>query len=431
MRLRISYLRPLGAIAVAMALVSFCTLTLAQAPAQGSSPQNPYSQSSPSQPAATTQSSGTAPAQPVPAAVSVRQPATQAPMQNSQVTQPATPAQQQPAGQPDPGQTPNAQPATPAPVQTPEQAQPQQPQPDSSQPPAGQDAAGQPPAQSSTDDPGRFVFRKQVEEVVLHATVVDAQGRLIPNLEKTAFSIYQNGKFEAVTSFRREDVPVSIGIVVDNSGSMRDKRQKVSQAVLNLISASNPQDESFVVNFGPTPYLDQDFTSDAKLLQTALHQDAARGSTALYDAVVASTVHLQNNPRLDKKVLLVITDGKDNMSRETLQEAIRKLQTKKGPTVYAIGLTDQGMTTDARQALQSLAAATGGTAFFPESLDEVDAITRTVAHDIRNQYTLAYNPGSTAGRTGYQTIRVEAQAPGKGPLTVRSREGYYVGEKLR
>jgi Ca-activated chloride channel family protein len=437
MRLRISYLRSLGAIAVATAVVSFCTLTPAQAPAQSSSPQNPSgqrspSQSSPSQPAAAAQSSGTAPAQPVAPAASATQPTTQAPIQNSQPNQPATPAQQQPAGQPDPGQAPNAQPATPTPVQTPEQAQPQQPQPDPSQPPAGQDAVGQPPAQSSTtDDPSRFVFRKQVEEVVLHATVVDAQGRLIPNLEKTAFSIYQNGKFEAVTSFRREDVPVSIGIVVDNSGSMRDKRQKVSQAVLNLISASNPQDESFVVNFGPTPYLDQDFTSDAKLLQTALHQDAARGSTALYDAVVASTVHLQNNPRLDKKVLLVITDGKDNMSRETLREAIRKLQTKKGPTVYAIGLTDQGMTADARQALQSLAAATGGTAFFPESLDEVDAITRTVAHDIRNQYTLAYNPGSTAGRTGYQTIRVEAQAPGQGPLTVRTREGYYMGEKLR
>jgi VWFA-related protein len=266
---------------------------------------------------------------------------------------------------------------------------------------------------------------------VLHATVVDGQGHLIPNLDKSAFSVFQNGKFEPVTSFRREDVPVSIGIVVDNSGSMRDKRQKVSQAVLNLIRASNPQDESFVVNFGPTPYLDQDFTSDANLLQTALHQASARGSTALYDAVVASAVHLQNNQRLDKKVLLVITDGQDNMSRETLQEAIRRLQTKKGPTVYAIGLTDEGMTPEAQQALRSLAAATGGTAFFPQGLDEVDAITRTVAHDIRNQYTLAYNPGSVAGRTGYQTIRVEARAPGYGQLVVRTRSGYYMGESVR
>ena len=218
-------------------------------------------------------------------------------------------------------------------------------------------------------------------------------GRLVTGLDRSAFSVYQNGQPETITSFRREDVPVAIGIVIDNSGSMRDKRGKVNQAVLNLIRASNSQDEVFVVNFSQTPYLDQDFTSDVNLLQTALHQTSSRGSTALYDAVVASNVHLRNNPRLDKKVLLVITDGQDNMSRETLQDAMRKLQTNKGATLYAIGLSDDGMTGSAREALQNLAASTGGMAYFPQSLDEVDAITRTVAHDIRSQYTLAYNPG--------------------------------------
>jgi Ca-activated chloride channel homolog len=122
-----------------------------------------------------------------------------------------------------------------------------------------------------------------------------------------------------------------MGIVVDNSGSMRDKREKVNHAVLNLIRASNPQDEIFVVNFSQNSYLDQDFTSDVNLLQAALHQVSTQGSTALYDAVVASAVHLRNNPRLYKKILLVITDGQDNMSRETLQEAIRKLQPKQWP----------------------------------------------------------------------------------------------------
>ena len=116
-------------------------------------------------------------------------------------------------------------------------------------------------------------------------------------------------------------MPVEIGIVVDNSGSMRDKRGQVSQAVMNLIRASNSQDQVFVVNFGQNPYLDQDFTSDVNLLQAALHQVSAKGSTALYDAIVASAVHLENNSRLSKKVLLVITDGQDNMSQETLQEA--------------------------------------------------------------------------------------------------------------
>jgi VWFA-related protein len=297
----------------------------------------------------------------------------------------------------------------------------------------GQQPSGEPSGQSITPesgDQGRFVFRKQVQEVVLHATVVDENGRLITSLEHNAFTVYQNGQAEAITSFRREDVPVAIGIVIDNSGSMRDKRQRVNQAVVNLVRASNAQDQVFVVNFGQTPYLDQDFTSDVNLLQTALHQVSSRGSTALYDAVVASNVHLKNNPTLDKKVLLVITDGQDNMSRETLPDAIRNLQSSKGATLYAIGLTDQGMNRSGRQALESLAESTGGMAFFPGSLDEVDEITREIAHDIRSQYALTYNPGQNIG-TGYQRIQVEAKGPSRTRLTVRTRNGYYPGEAMR
>jgi len=302
---------------------------------------------------------------------------------------------------------------------------PAQPQP-SAQQPGGQSIT---PIQSS-EDQGRFVFRKQVQEVVLHATVVDDAGRLVTGLDRAAFSVSQNGQPETITSFRQEDVAVAIGIVVDNSGSMRDKRAKVNQAVLNLIRASNSQDEIFVVNFSQTPYLDQDFTSDVNLLQTALHQVASRGSTALYDAVVASEVHLRNNPRLDKKVLLVITDGQDNMSRETLQDALRKLQSNKGATVYAIGLLDQGMTRSAREALQNLAFSTGGAAYFPQNLDEVDSITRAIARDTRSQYTLTYNPGQNIG-TGYQRIRVDARGSAHTTLTVRTRGGYYPGEAVR
>lgn len=280
------------------------------------------------------------------------------------------------------------------------------------------------------EDQSRFVFRKQVQEVTLHATVVDEMGRPVTNLDRNSFTVFQNGQPETVSSFRREDVPVAIGIVIDNSGSMRDKRAKVNEAVLNLIRASNPDDEVFVVNFGQTPYLDQDFTSDVNLLRTALHQTSSRGNTALYDAVVASNVHLVHNPRLEKKVLLVITDGQDNMSRETLQDAMRKLQSNKGATLYAIGLTDDGMTRSGRNALQDLANGTGGVAFFPQSLEEVDSITREVAHDIRSQYTIAYNPGPNIGK-GYQRIRVEAHAPGHGRLIVRTRSGYYPGETVR
>lgn len=295
--------------------------------------------------------------------------------------------------------------------------------------PSGHQGQDSPITSDKNDDSGRFVFKKQVQEVVLHATVVDDSGHMVTGLDQNAFSIFVNNAPEHITSFRREDVPVALGIVIDNSGSMRDKREKVSQAVLNLVHASNPQDEVFVVNFNETPYLDQDYTSDVGLLQAAMHQVSSRGSTALYDAVVASASHLRDNTRLTKKVLLVITDGQDNMSQETLQSAIRKLQPDKGATIYAIGLSNGGMTRAGHDALQELASSTGGVAFFPRNLDEVDSITRAVAHDIRSQYTLAFKQGEA--KSGYQAIRVEARGPAKTRLLVRTRSGYYPGETVR
>jgi VWFA-related protein len=291
----------------------------------------------------------------------------------------------------------------------------------------GQDPAAQPAAQepSAGDQSGMFVFRKQVEEVVLHATVVDDQGNPVPGLDKSAFTVFEDGVAQPVTSFRREDVPVEMGIVIDNSGSMREKRDAVNQAVLNLIRASNSKDEIFVVNFSQNSYLDQDFTSDVNLLQAALHQVSAKGSTALYDAIVASSVHLRNNSDLKKKVLLVITDGQDNMSAQTLQEASRRLQQANGPTLYAIGLLGSGLQNSGRDALQQLAKGTGGVAYFPGTLDQVDTITRTIAHDIRGQYMIAYRPKNQNARPEYQSVKVEAHAPGYRALTVRTKTGYF------
>jgi Ca-activated chloride channel homolog len=164
---------------------------------------------------------------------------------------------------------------------------------------APQTSPGQPPVaqEASGNDQGMFVFKKQVEEVVLHATVVDQDQR---DWTRALF-VFENGTPQAITSFRREDVPVEMGIVVDNSGSMRDKRGQVTQAVLNLVRASNSQVQIFVVNFGQNPFLDQDFTSEVNLLQAALHQVSAKGSTALYDAIIASAVHLEKNPASARK----------------------------------------------------------------------------------------------------------------------------------
>jgi Ca-activated chloride channel homolog len=310
--------------------------------------------------------------------------------------------------------------------QTPPASAEQAPVPEAQAPGADQNPVAQPT--TSDDQGGMFVFKKQVEEVVLHATVYDQERHIVTGLDRSAFSVVEEGKPQTITSFRREDVPVAIGIVVDNSGSMRDKRQEVNQALLNLVRASNQQDQVFVVNFSQNYYLDQDFTSNVNLLQAALHQVSAQGSTALYDAIVASAVHLNHNPVLEKKVLLVITDGQDNMSQETLQEATRQLRQPNGPTVYAIGLLGSGLRESGRKALEQLAAGTGGVAFFPDSLDQVDSITRNIARDIRSQYMIAYKPRRQNAQPNYQSVQVEAHAPGYGPLIVRTRRGYYQPE---
>ena len=259
-----------------------------------------------------------------------------------------------------------------------------------------------PPASTPSADQGRvpveksgdvFVIRKEVDEVTLHATVVDDKNHLITDLDRSNFSVFEDGQPQKLISFHQEDIPVAIGIVIDNSGSMRDKRQKVNQAAINLVRASNPQDQVFVVNFNDEYYLDQDFTSDLSRLREGLDHIESRGGTALYDAIVASADHLAKGARLEKKVLLIVTDGEDNASRESLEQCVRRLQDLNGPTVYTVGiLGDDREAHRAKRALTALALQTGGVAFFPKDLNEVDNITRQVAHDIRNQYTIGYKP---------------------------------------
>ena len=298
-----------------------------------------------------------------------------------------------------------------------------------------------PPGQQSGQIPGsevgavtkngdRYTFRSQVNEVTLSATVLDSRRHLVTNLTPTNFAVFEDNQPQKITSFKREDIPVSIGIVVDNSGSMRTKRAAVTKAVLNLIQASNPQDEVFVVNFNDDPYLDQDFTNQIPPLREALDRVDSRGGTALYDAVIASADHLAKGAKKDKKVLLVVTDGVDNESRESLESAVRKVQDDNGPTIYTIGiLGDEPGIKRAKRALQSLSDQTGGVAFFPKDLMEVDEISQEVARDIRNQYSLTYKPTNPRSNGGYRKVKVEARAPGYKGLQVRTRDGYFADEK--
>ena len=340
---------------------------------------------------------------------------------------------QEPMAQPPvaPHSTPPPQQQQPQPAQPSQQEQvparpPNQPG-DTVQVPSAQQ--GQAPDQN---EGGVFVFRKNVDEVTLHATVVDDKQHLVTSLTRNDFTVFEDGQPQKITSFRHDDVPVSLGIIIDNSGSMRDKRPAVSQAAINLVKASNPQDEVFIVNFNEEPFLDQDFTNSIPQMQDALERIASRGGTALYDAVVAASDHLMKSGKKDKKVLLIVTDGEDNASRESLEAAIRKVAVDGGPTVYTIGILgeeERGAAKRAKRALRLMAEQTGGVSFFPDNLGEVDSISRQVAHDIRNQYTIGYKPSNPQNRGGFRTVKVEAKAPGYKHLQVRTRTGYYANEQ--
>lgn len=277
---------------------------------------------------------------------------------------------------------------------------------------------------------GKYTLRQDAYEVRLNATVLDGAGRSVLDLTKDAFHVYEDGVPQTVASFRHEDLPVSLGILIDSSGSMYDKRSAVNQASLDLVKLSNPQDEAFLVDFSWEAFIDQDFTSDTAKLQQGLSYIKSSGGTAIYDALVASADYLAKNAKHPKQVLLVVTDGEDNASSATLEDAIRRIQDLDGPTIYCIGLlfgsdTDKAEARHARRVLEALAEQTGGVAYFPRNLKEVDPIAAEVAEDIRTQYTIAYHSTKSPTLGGYRQVHVEAKEKGYGKLQVRTRSGYF------
>ncbi len=241
-----------------------------------------------------------------------------------------------------------------------------------------------PPGQESGTSPSGGRIRVDVNLVVLHTTVNDDRGKFVEGLSQDNFRVYEDKVEQKLSIFKREDIPVSMGLVIDNSGSMRDKRPRVNEAALTLVQNSNPQDEAFVVNFNDDFYLDldKDFSSSIPELKEALERIDSRGSTALYDAIIGSLDHLKKGVK-EKKVLLIVTDGEDNTSRNSLEKTLREIQ-KTSTVIYTIGLLGQEnkrSAKNAKKALAEIAQASGGLAFFPENVDDVHAICEQVAHD--------------------------------------------------
>ena len=284
------------------------------------------------------------------------------------------------------------------------------------------------PGQNNAGKQGAAIVTR-VNLVVLHTTVLDDRQRFADGLKVENFRVFEDKVEQKLSLFKREDLPVSMGLVIDNSGSMRDKRPKVNEAAITLVQASNPQDEAFVVNFNDDFYLDldKDFTSSIPELREALERIDSRGSTALYDAIIGSLDHLKKASK-DKHVLLIVTDGEDNSSHYSLEKTIREVQ-KTDTVIYTIGLLSQESKKSAkkaRRALEDIARASGGIAYFPENVEDVHNICQQVAHDIRNQYTLAYYPTNDKRDGTFRMVAVEVIPPrGRGKLVARTRNGYY------
>jgi VWFA-related protein len=269
------------------------------------------------------------------------------------------------------------------------------------------------------------IFKAEANLIPLHASVVDKNGKLLTNIPRAAFHVFENGAEQTIKDFKREDVPVSLGIIIDNSGSMRDKRQRVGAASLALVKASNPQDEVFIVNFNDDAFLDQPFTNDIKKLEETLDKIDTKGGTAMRDALSMSIDYLRDKGKKDKKVLVVVTDGNDNTSSMGLEDLVRKAQ-QSGVLIYSLGLLSEEEAREARRAkrsLHDLAVASGGLDYYPKDLEEIAKITPDVAREIRNQYTLAYTPINSNLDGTFRKLAVAVNAPGR--PTVRSRNGYY------
>ncbi len=270
------------------------------------------------------------------------------------------------------------------------------------------------------------VFRSDTRLVVLHASVVDNKGRLVTTLKQEAFKVFENGKEQKLRTFRQEDVPVSLGLIVDNSGSMRNKRQKVEAAAIAMIKASNPQDEVMVVNYNDEAYEDTPLTSDLKRMEEGLSRIDARGGTAMYDAISMTMDRLIQKGKHEKKVIMLITDGNDNASVTKLEQLIRKVTTNHDIVIHCIGILEEEEKREARKAkraVEAIATATGGLFYFPKDLSEVEKISLEIAHDIRNQYVLGYSPDIQQLDGSFRQIKVTANGPNR--PTVRTRSGYY------
>ena len=279
------------------------------------------------------------------------------------------------------------------------------------------------------EPPPHADFNVDVNLVVLNVSVAD-RGRFVDRLPQSAFQIFEDGVEQQIRLFRREDAPVAVGLVVDNSGSMLRKLPDVVAAAGEFARSSNPQDQMFVIHFNehvsPSLPAGQPFVSDPNLLQAAMATIHARGQTALYDAIDTALAHVRQSP-LQKKVLIVLSDGGDNASRHRLEDAIATIQ-QSDVIVYTVGLFDEYDHDRNPAVLKRLAKVSGGVAFFPKEISDATAVLQAVSRDIRNQYTIGYAPTNDKHDGTYRQVRIKLMGRHSERWTARTRPGYVAAQ---
>jgi Ca-activated chloride channel homolog len=286
--------------------------------------------------------------------------------------------------------------------------------------------------QQITPESGDFKISTDVVLVLLDASVKDTTGRYVPGLSKNNFHVNENGSAQQITVFASADVPVAVGLVMDNSTSMNSKRQELITAGVAFVGASNPKDQIFVINFNdkvwPGLPATTPFTDNAELLRSALSDSPPQGRTALYDAIAFALHHVDSGQR-DKKALVVVSDGGDNCSKHTLTQLMRLIQ-ESHTTIYTVGIFDADDEDRNPQVLKRIASASGGESYLPEDAGQLVPIFEKIAKDIRTRYTIGYIPPRTGEKTGFRKIRLAADGPDHQKLVVRTRTGYFAPSGL-
>jgi Ca-activated chloride channel family protein len=259
-----------------------------------------------------------------------------------------------------------------------------------------------------------------VTKITFTATVLDRGLRVVTDLKAEDFTLFENGRPQPIQSVTFNDMPACVGVLVDRSGSMRSRLREATDAVMDLVRAGHPENQYFIVNFNNEPYLDQELTRDKKLIEQALERGEARGGTALYATVIAAADHLARAGQCSRRALVIFSDGEDNSSRKTLEQAVAAIRSAGNPVVYAIGLPNEHMQQyqNSRHALQTLAIPTGGIVFFGSDFKEIGRMTHWAAEELRSQYSVTYAPVNVHSK-GSRNLKLVARADGGKSLEVR------------